>query len=358
MTENTGSESRQELGGVRTQSDPTQALLSESSLNKKFLCDYVVNTATGCRHGCKYCYVPSTPQIRTRPEMLRTHADVENPQQEWGTYVLYRDELADELDDHLGRKRTWKETRGGQGIVGVSFSTDCYMDARAASITRGVVDALTDHKKYTRVLTRNPILALQDLDVFTENREYVTVGTSLPSLDAEAVRAIEPRAPAPKHRLRGLEEFREHDVKTFVSLSPLYPMQDRGDLRALLERVAECEPDVVFTEPLNPRGGNLNMTVEAVEDAGLSDLATELDALRSESEWVEYSLRQLQTIQEIAVDLELPVHLWPDEKLINAVTDEKEQWLREWKTRQSPEDFAGRPDPESAVPPSPCNSGF
>ena len=107
--------------GVRTAEDPTKAVLSESGLNSKHLCDYVVNVATGCRHGCKFCYVPSTPNIRTRPDMLKEEVDVDNGQKEWGNYVLYRDGLGDRLDEHIARKRTWRETRRGQGVVGISF---------------------------------------------------------------------------------------------------------------------------------------------------------------------------------------------------------------------------------------------
>ena len=129
---------------VTTGEDPTKAVLSESGLHKKHLCDYVINVATGCRHGCKFCYVPSTPAVRTRPEMLKEHADVDNAQQEWGKYVLYRDGLGERLEGILERKRTWKETENGCGVVGISFGTDCYMDGRAGKITRNVVDALAE----------------------------------------------------------------------------------------------------------------------------------------------------------------------------------------------------------------------
>ena len=205
---------------ITTGTDPTKAVLSESALNKKQLCDYNINTATGCKHGCRFCYVPSTPMIRTRPDMLSEHANVEHPQQEWGEYVLYRDDIIERIDGILDRKQTWKETPGGQGIVGISFGTDCYMDARSGKITRKVVESLASHERYARVLTRNPILALQDADVFQAAGEYVTVGSSIPCMDAEHVTAIEPRAPPPEHRLRGLKEFAEMGVNTFVSISP------------------------------------------------------------------------------------------------------------------------------------------
>lgn len=341
---------------VRTNEDPTKAILSESGLNSKHLCDYVVNVATGCRHGCKFCYVPSTPNIRARPDMLNKEVGVENSQKEWGEYVLYRTGLGDRLDKHLERKRTWRETRRGQGVVGVSFSTDCYMDGRAGEITRNVVETLTNHEKYTRVLTRNPILALQDLDVFKEGQEYVTIGSSIPSLAADEVAAIEPNAPAPEHRLRGLKEFDEYGIQTYVSMSPTYPTQDKSDLRSQLERIAECDPAVVFHEPINPRGGNFDMTVQAAQDAGETELASELDRLRNREYWVEYATNHLRWVQEIGAELGLPVHLWPDKQLIKHVSDEEAVWLQSWRDRQSPEEFAERKTPAKSAPAYPAQA--
>ncbi|WP_436343760.1 SPL family radical SAM protein [Natronorubrum sp. FCH18a] len=339
--------------GVRTGDDPTKAILSESGLNSKHLCDYVVNVATGCRHGCKFCYVPSTPNIRTRPDMLKEEANVDNGQKEWGNYVLYRDGLGGRLDKHLDRKRTWRRTRRGRGVVGVSFSTDCYMDGRAGKITRNVVQALTKHEEYTRVLTRNPILALQDLDAFKEGGEYVTIGSSIPCMDSDQVSAIETSAPAPEHRLRGLKEFNDHGVQTFVSMSPTYPTQDKDDLREHLERIAECEPAVVFHEPINPRGGNFEMTVQAARDAGENKLADALDQLRDREQWVSYATDHLRWVQEIGKELGLPVHLWPDKQLIKYVSDDEAVWLQSWRDRQSPEDFAERETPTTPVPSCP-----
>lgn len=337
-------------GEVRTGEDPTKAILSESALDHKYLCDYVVNVATGCRHGCKFCYVPSTPNIRARPEMLEEKADVQDGQREWGQYVLYRDGLGERLDEHLDRKRVWHETEKGQGIVGISFSTDCYMDGRAGEITRDVVDALASHEKYARVLTRNPILALQDHETFEEAGEYVTIGSSIPCMDAEQVRAIEPNAPAPEHRLRGLKEFNDRGVQTYVSMSPTYPTQDRDELRAQLERVAECDPAVVFHEPINPRGANFQMTVQAARDAGELDLANELEQLEDPERWAEYAVSHFRTVQEVGEELGLPVHLWPDQELIRQTEGELSDWLEGWRDTQSPEEFADRPNTDRSPP--------
>lgn len=341
---------------VTTSEDPTKAVLSESGLNSKHLCDYVVNVATGCRHGCKFCYVPSTPNIRARPDMLKQEADVDNGQKEWGKYVLYRDGLGDRLDHHLDRKRTWRETERGQGVVGVSFSTDCYMDGRAGQITRNVVKALSNHEKYTRVLTRNPILALQDLDVFQQAGEFVTIGSSIPTMDAEQVGAIEPHAPAPQQRLKGLKEFNVNGVQTYVSMSPTYPTQDKGDIRDHLARIEECNPAVVFHEPINPRGGNFEMTVRAARDAGNIELAEALDELRNRERWIDYATDHLRWVQEVGEELDLPVHLWPDKQLIKHVDEETAIWLQSWRDRQSPEQFADRVTPGNSTPQIPLKA--
>lgn len=343
----------QDISSTKTADDPTQAILSESALKDKYLCDYVINVATGCRHGCKFCYVPSTPNVRARPKMLKEKVDVDDVQEEWGSYVLYREGLGERLDNHLERKRTWKKTDKGCGIVGVSFSTDCYMDGRAGKITRNVVEALTRHEKYTRVLTRNPILALQDADVFRQANEYVTIGSSIPCLDAEKVKTIEPQAPPPTHRLRGLRELNEMGIRTYVSMSPTYPTQDRKDLREQLERIKKCEPEVVFHEPINPRGANFQMAVTAAQEAGESELASALNALRRTKQWVHYATSHLKTVQELGEKLDLPVHLWPDKRLIRETSGPVKNWLKAWLNRQSPESFADRNTPDSSHPPTP-----
>lgn len=334
---------------VRTGADPTKAVLSESGLNKKHLCDYVINVATGCRHGCKFCYVPSTPAIRTRPEMLKEHADVDSPQHEWGQYVLYRDDIVDRIDGILDRKRKWRTSERGRGVVGISFATDCYMDGRAGKITREVVRSLAKHERHARILTRNPILALQDDHVFREAGEYVTIGSSISSLDADKVGAIEPRAPTPGHRLRGLEEFKEMGVNTFVSMSPTYPTMERDHMEAQLKRVAEVDPDVIFHEPINPRSGNFQMTIRAALDAGEEELHGALDRLRDQENWLDYCLRQFTWMQLLGQKHDLPVHLWPDKRQIKMTEGQVSRWLMEWKERQSPEDFAGRETPEDRM---------
>lgn len=334
--------------------DPTKAVLSKSKLNKKALCDYVINVATGCSHGCKFCYVPSTPTIRTRPDMLKEHVDVDEPQQEWGNYVLYRDDLHERLADLLENKRQWKETRRGRGVVGVSFGTDPYMNPRAGRISRGVLSELTDHERYVRVQTRNPMMALTNLPTFRDAGKFATIGTSIPSMDDKLVSSLEVNAPPPTHRLRGLRKFAEAGVQVYVSMSPTYPTDSREDLRDTLAQIKSIDPAVVFHEPINHRGGNFDMMIDAANEAGENALAESLESVRTDYEWAEYAFKHLRWVQEIGEELDLPVHLWPDRKLLDLLDGDRAEWVSEWLDRQSPEPFADREPPDTDLPSIPA----
>lgn len=326
--------------GVTHTTDPTKAVLSNSALHHKNLCNYVINVATGCTHGCKFCYVPSTPNIKMRGDMLNKQAGVKDGQQEWGSYLLYRDDLPERLGRKLDRKQTWEETEDGRGVVMISSGTDCYQDRRTAQITRGCVIELVNHEKKVRILTRSPAV-VRDLDVFLAADGLVTVGSSIPMLNDDTVRAIEPGAPAPSARLRALEQLSNAGVPVYVSMSPTYPTQEKDDLRRLLQTFKErLDPDVVFHEPINPRGGNFEMTVEAAKEAGQTELASELGALRDRDKWVAYSVKQLEAVEELGEELNVPIHIWPDKELLNYIDGDQKEHLEAQRERlDTPEDY-------------------
>lgn len=328
-------------GVVRT-TDPAKVVLSESGLYHKSLCDYVINVATGCTHGCKFCYVPSTPNVTARQDMLNDQAGVEDGQQEWGRYLLYRDDLPERLAKKLQRKRKWNRTSRGRGVVMLSSGTDCYQDRRTAQITRGCVAELVKHRIPVRILTRSPAVC-RDIDLYsaatekTEDGMLVRVGSSIPCLDENQVRAIEPGAPVPSARLKALQTLSDAGVPVYVSMSPTYPTQNRADFADLMASFAELDPEVVFHEPINPRGSNFQMTIDAAREAGEMRLADELENLLDRDYWVEYSLRQMRWAEELGEEYGVDVHIWPDKQVITAAGTEMEEKLRQQRKTPSPE---------------------
>ena len=130
--------------------------LQKSNLNKKGLCDYVINIASGCLHGCTFCYVPSTPAIRTRQSQLKEKG-VDNPQMDWGKYLFIREEIPEKLKKVLKGKKKWNETPSGKGVVLLCSGTDPYQNQQVAKITRDTDKTLQEKNKRIRILTRSPI---------------------------------------------------------------------------------------------------------------------------------------------------------------------------------------------------------
>lgn len=333
-------------GSLRTGIDPTKSVLSESQLHKKSLCDYVINVATGCRHGCKFCYVPSTPAIDNREDMLADEADVDDPQQEWGEYLLYRDDLPERLHQGLQNHDfdEWKKTQRGRGIVMLSSGTDCYQDRRAAQITRSCVHELINHDVPVRILTRSPNVT-RDIDLFKQAGNRITVGSSIPSFDTELVEAIEPKAPPPMERWKALDQMFREGVPRYISFSPTYPTMDAEDIESALQWFSAINPDVVFHEPINPRGKNFDMCVEALQKEGLEEAAQEFERITDPDEWVEYALKQIDLVQRKSAEFgNLQVHTWPDNQLIDTVEGELKEQLVDMKNSISPEPISENRD--------------
>jgi len=339
--------------GLTVNTDPTDAVLSESHLNAKSLCDYVINVATGCRHGCKFCYVPTTPGMQNREHILEDKAGVDDAQQDWGSYLLYRDDLPERLHNHLEamEENEWGHTERGRGVVMLSSGTDCYQDRRTAQITRGCVQELITYDRPVRILTRSPAVT-RDIDLFKQAGDLITVGSSIPSMNNELIKILEPNAPPPKARWRALDELRKAGVPRYVSMSPTYPTMDKHDIWNTLTFLKCLDPEVIFHEPINPRGANFQMCVTAAREEGLTELAAELERLQDHQHWVEYALEQINLVQQVAAEVGgLQIHSWPDRELVQSTSGELRFKLSNMRNAVSPEQFGAdepdQPDEES-----------
>ena len=179
--------------------------LQKSALSKKSLCDYVINVASGCLHGCTFCYVPSTPAIRTRQSDF-VKQGVGDPQMDWGKYLFIREEVPGKLREKLSRQRSWHETPSGRGVVLLCSGTDPYQNGKVAKVTRKTVEVLLEYGKRVRILTRSP-LWINDLDILAH--PDVTIGMSIPYLEDDLSKQIEPYAPLPSLRLKALIKGKE-----------------------------------------------------------------------------------------------------------------------------------------------------
>ena len=312
------------IQGIETISNPLQ----KSALNKKSLCDYVVNVASGCLHGCTFCYVPSTPAIRTRQSNL-IEQGVIDPQMEWGQYLFVREEVPSKLRDKLSRQRSWHETPSGRGIVLLCSGTDPYQNKTVAAVTRKTVQVLLEYGKKIRILTRSP-LWLNDLDLLTHPN--VTVGMSVPYLDDTLSRQIEPKAPLPSSRLKALFQGKEAGCRIYIAMAPTHPDMGYVEFKQDLMILKKLEPEVIFWEPINARGSNGKRMLEA----GL----TFAKSVMAHKSWAQCFIRQWEAIEKAAEDIDIldSLHIWPDRELVNSVP---QSILEYWWYRPTSENWTG-----------------
>lgn len=298
--------------------------LSESALNKKSLCDYVINVATGCTFGCTFCLVPSTPMVRMKTEKLSAMG-VTDPLLDWGDYLLIRDDLPKALETQLSRMRSWRETPAGRSVVLLCIGTDPYQNAQTASITREAVQILLRYGKRVRILTRSP-LWVQDLDILVN--PLVTVGLSIPHGDDQLSRQLEPHAPLPSDRFQAMQKGFAAGCRLFLAMAPTPPTMTANDMELHITRLLAWNPEVIFWEPINRRGTNLErMTAAGIEW---------VDTLKDRSAWAEYFLQQWYEMEQLRWRLRLGdrLHIWTDAGLQTFVDQAA---IERWWYRPTPE---------------------
>lgn len=302
------------LKGTETITSPLQ----ESALNKKGLCDYVINIASGCLHGCTFCYVPSTPAIRTRQALL-SNKGVNNPQMDWGKYLFLRNKAPEQLSKILQRKRKWKTTDSGKGVVLLCSGTDPYQNNQAAFLTREIVKILLDHNKRIRILTRSPLWT-KDLDILSHPN--ITIGMSLPHFNDSLSKVIEPNAPLPSVRFKALQEGKKAGCRIYIAAAPTPPSLKEDDFTEYFKKVVTINPEVIFWEPINARGTNGNR----MKQAGINFVTS----IMTQTSWAYNFLQQWEMLNNAAQKVGCldRLHIWPD-KALKKFTDpqEIESWI-------------------------------
>jgi DNA repair photolyase len=158
-----------------------------------------LNPYVGCLHRCAYCFVPDTMKVERK---------------RWGSYVVAKANLPALLRRELARRPKLS--------VYVSTATDPYQPVEAErEITRRCLELLARRDWPLEVLTRSP-LVLRDRDVL-RRFSRLRVGLSVPTLDDEARRLMEPAAPPIAARLQALRQLVDEGFTVFANYSPAYP---------------------------------------------------------------------------------------------------------------------------------------
>ena len=185
--------------------------------------DYTINPYQGCEHGCVYCFA--------RP----THAYLNlSPGLDFETKLFAKTNAAEVLRKELGRKGL------APGIVALGASTDAYQPIdRGYAIARQVLQVLAEFDVAVGITTKSALVT-RDIDILAPmaKKGLVRVHMSVPTLDHELSRRLDPRANSPTRRLQAIEELTAAGIPVAVYIAPVIPLLNDHELEAILEACA------------------------------------------------------------------------------------------------------------------------
>jgi len=194
--------------------------------------DLSINPYRGCEHGCIYCYA--------RP----THSYLGmSPGLDFETRIVAKVNVAERLRAEFDRPAYQPLS------LSLGSATDAYQPVeRRLGLTRSVIQALSDYRHAFGLVTKSAGV-LRDLDLLGPmGRERLAAGyLSVTTLDPALARIMEPRAASPARRLEALARLADAGVPTGVSVSPLIPFINDGELEQIMEAAAQVGATRAFS---------------------------------------------------------------------------------------------------------------
>jgi len=212
----------------RADSARYQEIRCRSALNscKGMPFNWTLNPYRGCTHGCHYCYA------------RRYHSQFElGADDEFASVIFVKTNVVQVLRRELQRPG-WDND-----LVALGTATDCYQPIEGFyKLTRGVLEAFCAFSTPTGVVTKGPMV-VRDKDVLVDlsAKTDVTVCISVPCVDEDVWRALEPGTAPPLQRLRAVRELVDSGIRAGVLMSPIVP--GISSKPALIERTVKTIAD-------------------------------------------------------------------------------------------------------------------
>ena len=205
-----------------------QEVRCRSALNpvKGMPFEWTLNPYRGCTHACHYCYA------------RRYHTQFElGADDEFASIIFVKTNFVEVLRREL-QKPSWQ----GEYIA-VGTATDCYQPIEGHyKLTRGSLEALCEYRNPAGIVTKGPMI-VRDKDVLADlsARAGCSVYISVPCVDEDVWRRLEPGTAHPMQRLRAVRALVDAGVRAGVLMNPIVP--GVSSKPALLERTMQAIAD-------------------------------------------------------------------------------------------------------------------
>jgi DNA repair photolyase len=204
--------------------------------------NWTLNVYRGCTHGCHYCFA------------RRYHEQFEmNAGDEFASVILVKINVADVLRHELDRP-SWKRE-----LVAVGTATDPYQPIEGHyKLTRHAFEAFARARTPVSLVTKGPMV-VRDRDVLLEvgRRARCTVYMSIPTVDEDAWRTLEPGTAHPLQRLRAVRELTDAGINAGVLMAPIVPgfTSSRSKIERTIKAIADHGARFVGCNVMHLKGG-------------------------------------------------------------------------------------------------------
>ncbi|HYT76335.1 MAG TPA: radical SAM protein [Vicinamibacterales bacterium] len=204
--------------------------------------NWTLNPYRGCTHGCHYCFAR---RYQTQFEL--------GPGDEFSSLIFVKVNFADVLRRELDRPSWTREQ------VALGTETDPYQPIEGHyKLTRRSLEALIAGRTPVGIVTKGPMI-VRDVDLLTELSRVAacTAYLSVPTVDEDAWRALEPGTAHPLQRLRAVRTLREAGVNAGVLMAPIVPgfTTQTSKLEATIKAVADHGAAFMGASVLHLKGG-------------------------------------------------------------------------------------------------------
>ena len=169
---------------------------------------WTLNPYRGCTHGCHYCFA----------RRYQSYLELDTGD-EFSSVILVKVNFADVLRRELARPAPPRT------LIGLGTATDPYQPIEGHyRLTRRCLEALVEHSAPVGIVTKGPMV-VRDLDLLVElsRRAACTVHVSVPTVDEDAWRTLEPGTAHPLQRLRAVRALSDAGVEAGVLMAPVVP---------------------------------------------------------------------------------------------------------------------------------------
>ena len=221
-----------------------QEITCRSALNavKGMPFNWTLNPYRGCTHGCHYCFAR---RYQTQFEL--------GPDDEFSSLIFVKVNFADVLRLELD-KPSWAREQ-----VALGTATDPYQPIEGHyKLTRRSLAALVAARTPVGIVTKGPMI-VRDKDLLVELSRAAgcTVCMSVPTVDEDAWRSLEPGTAHPMQRLRAVRALRDAGVKAGVLMMPVVPgfTTQSSKLEATIKAVADHDAAFLGANVMYLKGG-------------------------------------------------------------------------------------------------------